>query len=327
MTKGVSIIICCYNSASRIEETLRFIFNLVEPPNWQIEVLLVNNNSNDATVEVAWKTETLFNSKGFAFNVIQELTPGLSFARMAGVNGSNHDLICFCDDDNHLSSNYFIVAAEILEQYPKIGIMGGLALPKFGIPTGDWIKDFYRSMAIGPQAPQDGFVNWVYGAGMILKKEVFSMLKGLEINLILNDRTGNVLTSGGDSEICCLVLFLNFGIFYSSRMTLFHAIPTFRLKKSHYMNASFNTIHPSIYLYILNEAVQNRKANCEGLYLSKLSGCIRDMLYFLPRMVFGKHNFYSLFMFYRTFQTLFWLLLYRKRFKEIFRITLLNLKN
>ena len=56
MISGISIIICCFNSASRIEETLRHVFSLSVPENLSCEILLVNNRSTDNTKEVASNT-------------------------------------------------------------------------------------------------------------------------------------------------------------------------------------------------------------------------------------------------------------------------------
>jgi len=324
--KGISIIICCYNSSSRIEETLRYIFNLTTVDKIQYEVLLVNNNSNDNTLEVASQIERLHNKKCFPFRTIDEPKPGLSLARMAGVNAAQFEIICFCDDDNHLSEDYFAKAARILESHPSIGILGGIALPKFSVSPGGWIKSFYGAMAIGPQSTEDGFVQWLYGAGMIIKKEVFTALKSRKIELLLSDRKGEILTSGGDAEICSIALFMGYKIYYSSTMILFHAIPAYRLQKKHYLKARLSTIYPSAYLFILDHVIHNRETRWFHLYLKNVINSINNLLYSLPRIVFGSHNFYNLFVTYRTFQMLTWLLIHRNRFRTMYNSVIANLK-
>ena len=51
--KGISIIICCYNSAKRLHETLKHLAlqQVSDTIHW--EVILVNNNSTDATTQIA----------------------------------------------------------------------------------------------------------------------------------------------------------------------------------------------------------------------------------------------------------------------------------
>jgi glycosyltransferase involved in cell wall biosynthesis len=50
--QGVSIIVCCYNSAERLPETLKHLALLEsnEDVNW--ELIIVDNNSSDTTIVV-----------------------------------------------------------------------------------------------------------------------------------------------------------------------------------------------------------------------------------------------------------------------------------
>ena len=52
---GVSVIVCCYNSAQRLQETIKHLAQQQVPAliNW--EVIIVNNASTDATYEIALK--------------------------------------------------------------------------------------------------------------------------------------------------------------------------------------------------------------------------------------------------------------------------------
>ncbi len=326
MDNGISVIICCFNSASRISETLHAVFKFTVPDGMACELIVVNNKSNDNTVEIVNQLVMSFNRQSFLFKLVNEENPGLSFARMAGIKSSTFDTIIFCDDDNHLNQDYLLKTIEILKRDAQIGIIGGWAKPKFSITPGKWIVDFYTSMAIGPQANGDGYVSWVYGAGMVLKKEIFARLEEKKIKLLLSDRSGNVLTSGGDSEICSLALFIGFKIYYSSELVLMHAIPVHRLKKNHYMKARLNTIYPSLYLFLLDEVIHgNEEFKWRKLYSKKLFNSLCDMLYFAPRMFLGSHQFYSFFMFYRTGQTVVWLLLNKQAFETTFHFILANL--
>lgn len=52
---GVSIVICCYNSASRLPETLQHIAEQEVAANISWEVIVVDNASTDNTQEIAKK--------------------------------------------------------------------------------------------------------------------------------------------------------------------------------------------------------------------------------------------------------------------------------
>src|ERR1700679_3060772 len=101
MKKGISVIICCYNSAKRLTQTLDHIFrqkNLV----FDWEVIVVDNASTDSTSLIAEQllSASLHKDK---FKIVFEVTPGLIFARKKGVSVAQFDRLLFCDDDNWLA--------------------------------------------------------------------------------------------------------------------------------------------------------------------------------------------------------------------------------
>ena len=318
MISGISIIICCFNSASRIEETLRHVFSLSVPENLSCEILLVNNRSTDNTKEVASNTYEHCRNIRLPFKIVDEPQPGLSFARARGIKESKNDIIIFCDDDNHVARDYLVQASLILEKYPEVGIIGGLVKPKFSVKTDRWLEDLYPALAIGPQAPMEGFVSWVYGAGMVVRRKVFLDLSNRNVELILSDRVGSKQTSGGDSEICLLAAYLGYKIYYSPKLELFHAIASHRLTQESFIKANYRNVYPVVYLYLLQSLIADRASNVNGLYLTFWKKSIGNVLYFIPRWLFGKHRFYSFILLYQNVQLTFWMLLYRTRFCETF---------
>lgn len=54
-TRGVSVVICCYNSTSRLEATLSHLARqrITQQLDW--EVIIVDNGSDDATAELAYR--------------------------------------------------------------------------------------------------------------------------------------------------------------------------------------------------------------------------------------------------------------------------------
>jgi len=90
----ISVILCTWNNASRLKITLeRFLrIDFPLPASW--ELIVVNNNSSDATEEVV---------SGFLdrlpINYVVETSQGLSHARNAGLRQATGDLIVFTDDD------------------------------------------------------------------------------------------------------------------------------------------------------------------------------------------------------------------------------------
>ncbi|MFZ4402312.1 MAG: glycosyltransferase family 2 protein, partial [Bacteroidales bacterium] len=124
MLRGVSIIVCCYNSAFRLPETLRHLAMQEVASDIPWEVIVVNNASTDDTSVVATKEwgKHLCNT---AFKVIDQPIQGLSAARKMGVEQAIYKYIIFCDDDNWLAPNYVQLAFEIMNDDPEIGVLGG----------------------------------------------------------------------------------------------------------------------------------------------------------------------------------------------------------
>jgi glycosyltransferase involved in cell wall biosynthesis len=232
MIRGISIIVCCYNSVSRLPDTIKHLSlqSAKEDIDW--EVIVVDNNSTDNTSEIAiaeWKKC----DEPVPLIIVKEPKPGLSHARKAGIKHAKYDLLIFCDDDNWLEKDYVEQASIIMGADSEIGILGGLNTPVSNIIIPEWFKDFQAAYACGSQAEEDGEVSkdrlYVTGAGMVIRKKIFSILDELGFESKLTDRKGEELSSGGDTEICFATALLGYKLVYSSRLRLYHFMEPKRL--------------------------------------------------------------------------------------------------
>jgi len=121
---GISVIICCYNSASRIGITLKHIALQKARPNILWEVVVVDNNSIDDTQGVARQEWMQYNIP-VSFKIVSEPKPGLIYARQKGVTAAIYDLLLFCDDDNWLAEDYIANAFEIMATHKNVAVLGG----------------------------------------------------------------------------------------------------------------------------------------------------------------------------------------------------------
>ncbi len=83
----ISVVIPAYNEEKYIGACLESLKNQIEKP---YEIILVDNNSTDKTVEIA---------KKFGIKVLKEEKQGISFARNAGFNATKGDIIARIDAD------------------------------------------------------------------------------------------------------------------------------------------------------------------------------------------------------------------------------------
>src|SRR5690606_30349950 len=237
MKPGVSVIICCYNSAKRLPETLRHLALQKVPSDIPWEVIVVNNASTDDTVHVAEQEWSQYNLS-IPFRIVDQPKPGLSNARDKGFEVAAYEYCLFCDDDNWLQSDYVRIAFETMESDPMIGAAGGQGEPVFEGGKPGWFKDGVWGYAIGEQMPESGYVDlnrgYLYGAGLIVNKKKWENLKLPFETMLCGDRTGMKLQSGGDTELCFIMIVNGYMLFYNEDLKFKHFIEKERLDISYY---------------------------------------------------------------------------------------------
>ena len=62
--KGISVVVCCYNSIARIGETLTYLSNQKVPADVAWEIVLVDNASTDRTADFAREHALLLRQLG-----------------------------------------------------------------------------------------------------------------------------------------------------------------------------------------------------------------------------------------------------------------------
>ena len=135
----VSIVVCTYNRAGILMETLEALENQSADKSLY-EVIVVNNNSTDLTREVAER----FASQNINFRVVLETLQGASYARNRGFAEAKAEWVAYLDDDSRALSNYVERLIYVIRKYDFDGF-GGVYLPwyKYGRPK--WFKDHYGS--------------------------------------------------------------------------------------------------------------------------------------------------------------------------------------
>ena len=230
---GTSVIICCYNSGKIITKTLDFLIKQKTPHPW--EILVINNNSSDNLIE---KIDCYVEENNIGnIRLINEPIPGLSYARRKGVINAKYDYIIFCDDDNWLNDDYLFRAYELLSSNQEYGIIGGKGTPHFEDQPPEWFEEYASHYAVGPQFKMQSTTralvptDFVYGAGMVIKKNLLIELYNSGFTSLLTDRKGNSISSGGDQELCYAVQFSGMKIGYSPLLEFEHYISKDRLNR------------------------------------------------------------------------------------------------
>ena len=192
--------------------------------------------------------------------IVREERLGLTNARLRGFAETRGEIIVLVDDDNLLKADYLERAVEILQKNPRLGAIGGKALPEFEIEPPEWLKG--RSSGLGlkdlgkkritysAKGDQRGggvesekreekrrfkvteFPNCApIGAGMVIRREAaLEYVEDLKRrDTVVTDRKGKSLASGGDNDICLTALEHGWGVGYFPELELTHLIPKERM--------------------------------------------------------------------------------------------------
>ncbi len=254
MVRGISVIICCHNSALKLTSTLKALSGQEGLSEIDCEIILVDNNSSDDTQAIAACDWKIF-GEPFPLKIVEEKNPGLSYARAKGIQNSQYDYLVFCDDDNWLSKDYLNIIYNTFSSNPEIGMIGGVGEPVIEKQVPKWFDNLNGfGYAVGNEGRKTGYTNSVYGAGMAVRKEIMRALNNAYISFILSDRVGKNLSSGGDSEMCVLVLAAGKKIWFDERLAFKHVLPSFRINWNYYRRLRYAFGCSGVFLNLYNEA-------------------------------------------------------------------------
>ena len=234
MQAGITILICTYNGAARLPVTLQHIARQVIPLSLPCEVIVVDNASQDNSIDLAWREWRKYDA-AISFKVIREEQAGLTYAREKGFAAAAYEYILLCDDDNWLSEAYVHTAFEVMQRHPSIGILGGYGEFEFEATPPGWFN-LFNLYAGGRQAAESGPVpgHLVYGAGAVLRKSAYKRLQEAGFVSLLTDRLGYQLSSGGDHELCYALALAGYDVWYDDRLRFTHFITANRLTPVYY---------------------------------------------------------------------------------------------
>ena len=229
-----SIIICTYNPDFSIFSRVLKSIHELKTDGINYEIIIVDNNSSESLVEHPAVISFLSGNR-FA-RVISEKSPGLTSARIAGIENSLADWIIFFDDDNEPDTNYLLEAKKLIGIHPELGICGpGVIKVKFSkensLTVTQRIQELFQSRCNHADNISDNLhlgnpQAFPYGTGMIVKKDIADKYATLVHKNIytLNDRIGNSFLSGGDTQILYLAMLRGYHSGTGHRIQLNHII-------------------------------------------------------------------------------------------------------
>lgn len=232
--KGISVVICCFNSTSRLERTLSYLANQETSSDLDWELVIVDNASTDETSNFAKQLWDSLDKSDRKITVVSQPIPGLTHARQKGAEVAQYDVIIYCDDDNWLTHNYLQSAYDLMKcDDVAIACGYGIAVTNKSFPI--WfthVFPFYGCHAFeGSISSQHQELE--YGAGIVIRKSFLNQINKSGYNYYLKGRRGTNLSSGEDTEIILLARILGYKVINSKKLRFHHYIPEARLSKQY----------------------------------------------------------------------------------------------
>jgi glycosyltransferase involved in cell wall biosynthesis len=208
----ISIILCTYNRAQRLEQALKSLQKMASPVGSSWELIIVDNNSNDNTERVVQK---FMNDSSVDVKYIIEKRQGVSHARNTGVRQASGDIIVFTDDDC-IVDRYWI--ASILNEFKSDASIAG-----FGGRV-ELYNHIDRPVSIRVHKEKtvfsstDKLFNLIIGCNMGFVRSVFDEIGMFDANF----GAGSRFASAEDSDFLYRVYKKGFKIIYSPDVLVYH---------------------------------------------------------------------------------------------------------
>ncbi|MCQ6957277.1 glycosyltransferase [Mucilaginibacter aquariorum] len=282
-TAGVSVLICCYNSASRLPATLRHLALQDVRPAIDWEIIVVDNASTDDTAEVANKEWDRYQLPKVAFKVVNEPKPGKHNALNTGIGCSTYEYVIICDDDNWLNNDYIGKAYEIMRLEPLVGAAGGqgIAITEMQLP--DWFGRYQYAYAVGKQRERTGYLpyaQYIWGAGMVFRKSLYKKVYKNLPSFLTGPHT-DTLARGEDVEFCFRIQLAGCKLYYNDGLIFKHYMPAERLTTTYQRKLLGGSAFES---RILNLYTRQIKINNLPIYKKTLLLCLVFIRYVVSRV-------------------------------------------
>jgi len=169
----ISVVIPALNEGEFLGRTLESVINQ-DCDNF--EIIVVDNNSDDNTAEIA---------KSFGVNLISEPRRGVGFARQAGFLAARGEIIAYTDADSIVPKDWLARMVSEFKKHPRAVAISGM----YDFYDGSRFLKFLTALFNYPVFVVFG---WYSGANLAVKKDALIKVGGFDVNLTLSE----------DSDLC-----------------------------------------------------------------------------------------------------------------------------
>lgn len=234
----VSVIVCTYNRSALLASALESLCRQSVHHD-RMELLVIDNASCDGTREMVQDFMAKFPKQTIRY--IYEPQQGLGHARNRGVREAVGCYVAFIDDDAQAKQDWLEAVLDCFENVrPSPVAIGGPILPLYDSPKPGWFKDEYevRTWGVQPRLlmPGESFS----GSNMVFRKEVLEAYGGFDTRVGVK---GGYLSVGEETGLFekMWIKKVDAIFYYSPRIVVFHAVPTYKATVSYQLKRAFAT--------------------------------------------------------------------------------------
>jgi GT2 family glycosyltransferase len=175
----LSVVIATRNRASRLAECLEALLRYPPPAAWDVEIVVVDNGSVDATRSVVTAAEHARPARAEVHYVLEPRV-GKAFAVNAGTAVARGALVAFLDDDVTVDARWMEAVVEAFSRDPTLDLLAGAVLD--GDPNGGGVAITFahesRTLDAGTS-----LVGLVLGCNLAVRREVLRRVGGRDTRL------------------------------------------------------------------------------------------------------------------------------------------------
>lgn len=195
----LSIVILSYNTKDLTLASLESVILQYkqELEKAEIEIIIIDNNSSDDSVEGIKKYISIIKFKGAIQLIQSRKNLGFGGGCNLGVKTARGDKILFLNSDTEVLDKGFLGMVKFLEDNSKVAILGGRIENYDGSlqPSAGKFYNLFNLLVMLLGFERLGFlrsspnkigkVDWVSGACMMVKKDIFDKLNGFDEQLFM----------------------------------------------------------------------------------------------------------------------------------------------
>ncbi|NND61887.1 MAG: glycosyltransferase family 2 protein [Flavobacteriaceae bacterium] len=279
-TLQISIAICTYNRSKYLKPCLESIKSQVQKYK-DVEVLVIDNNSDDNTKEVC---ESMMDDS-WTLRYEFEKEQGLSYARNKAIEVSKAEWIAYLDDDATAYPDYLDRMKYIIDNY-DFDCFGGMYYAFYETEKPKWLSDSFGTKRKLTDEVAEIKVDYLSGGNLVCKRLALIDIKGFPVDLGMK---GNKIGYGEEDKMQSDLRSKNYKIGFDPELKIDHLVASYKLKPHWHVKR----------MYQMHKNTQNEKSKQYNMWftlkrilLITLTDVPRFLKLFFTRKDFYRQNLY-----------------------------------